>query len=397
MKKGLIVCLAAIMLTACAETPESILKKEYVKNDDSVSETVSVELIPVDELSDDIDKALSRSYSNFTFGSGVKVELPDEYHECSFTQTANYEENYYDVLSRFFDEETLSMADIVRDEGLETDKMITYSFRDDMQKLYGVVGNNGFICFIKPSAFDNVFDGGNRVKIYHIDRNDDLSDSYDLGGTEVTVAQAAEFAQNWLDENYADLEPDYDICVKTMIARQNEWGVYSFDIHAEEKYKGVILDSLIPMTDPAENQYTKMKYVTREIFMQMFTPDEIGSLTNGNGTIIPQEEKTLDEIISLSSAMGFMESKFTDFNEPMEISDINLKYTLTPIYDYKNNQSCYDAGISFDSRLVWEFAIDIPERDIPSPTAGAMQKYIYIDAQTGELDFEFEASVLNKA
>lgn len=395
MKKGIIICLAAAMLTACAETPESILNKEIVEPDDTVKEIVEPELIPTDDLAEDISTALSRSYSNFTLGSGVNVELPDEYHECSFTQIADFEENYYEVLSRFFDEETLSAADVVRDEGLETDKMITYSFRDDMKKMYGVVGNNGFICFIKPSAFDNMFEGGDRIKIYHIDRNDDLSDSYELDGVSVTVAQAAEFAQHWLDENYADLEPDYDICVKTMIARQNEWGVYSFDIHAEMKYKGVILDSLHQVPERIED-HTKMKYVTQEIFMQMFTPDEIGSFTNGNGTIIPQEKETLDEIISLSSAMGFMESKFTDFNEPMEISDINLKYTLTPIYDYKNNQSCYDAGISFDSRLVWEFAIDFPERDIPSPTAGAMQKYIYIDAQTGDLDFEFNASVLNK-
>lgn len=404
MKKGIIICLAAAMLTACAETPESILNKEIVEPDDTVKEIIEPELIPTDDLAEDISTALSRSYSNFTLGSGVNVELPDEYHECSFTQIADFEENYYEVLSRFFDEETLSSVDITWTEW--ADGVKGYYFEDTMQKIYGSVSDNGHIFFVRPSAYDNKIEGGDRIKIYHIDRNDDLSDSYDLNGTEVTVAQAAEFAQKWLDENYADLEPDYEISVKTMIARQTDMGIYSYDIFAEKKYKGTILDSLLMTLESTEDNNTKIKYSTQEIFMQMFTPDEIGCLTNSTGIIIPKEEETLDELISLTSAMRFIESTFTDFNETMEISDINLKYTLTPIYDYANFRSYTGAGISYDSRLVWEIAIDVTEEEMPKGyteeersnylSNGAMQKYIYIDAQTGEMDFEFDVNLLMK-
>ena len=145
-------------------------------------------------------------------------------------------------MTRIFGKDVLDRENTVHDE--TGDGMVSYSFSNDDEKMYGCVGNNGFICFAKPSAFDDLFNGGNRVKIYHIDRDDDLSDSYELDGTSVTIKQAADFAQDWLDKNYADLEPDLEIAVKTIIVRQSDQGIYSFDIHASKKYNGVLLDDL---------------------------------------------------------------------------------------------------------------------------------------------------------
>ena len=289
--------------------------------------------------------------------------MPEDYCEVDFTQISDYEENYEKIMTRIFGKDVLDRENTVHDE--TGDGMVSYSLSDDDEKMYGCVGNNGFICFAKPSAFDDLFNGGNRVKIYHIDRNDDLSDSYELDGTSVTIKQAADFAQDWLDKNYADLEPDLEIAVKTIIVRQSDQGIYSFDIHASKKYNGVLLDNLVQMTDTSDESMSKMKYITQGIYMQMFKSDEIGSLTNGNGILIPKKERSVDKIISLSSAMGFIENTFTDFNEKMEISAIDLKYTLTPLNDNKNGQSCYDAGIKFDSHLVWEFVMDVPENEMP--------------------------------
>lgn len=299
-------------------------------------------------------------------------------------------------MTRIFGKDVLDRENTVHDE--TGDGMVSYSFSDDDGKMYGCVGNNGFICFAKPSAFDDLFNGGNRVKIYHIDRDDDLSDSYELDGTSVTIKQAADFAQDWLDKNYADLEPDLEIAVKTIIVRQSDQGIYSFDIHASKKYNGVLLDDLVQMTDTSDESMSKMKYITQGIYMQMFKSDEIGSLTNGNGILIPKKERSVDKIISLSSAMGFIENTFTDFNEKMEISAIDLKYTLTPLNDNKNGQSCYDAGIKFDSHLVWEFVMDVPENEMPVgdeySSAGNIQRFIYLDAESGDLDYEFDINML---
>jgi len=367
----LLAAAVAVVLAGCAQTPDSV-RSSAEKDSKERNEITAMQYISSNELSDDIDNALDKSYTQFDLRENISVKLPEDYCEVDFTQISVHDET--------------------------GDGMVSYSFSDDDGKMYGCVGNNGFICFAKPSAFDDLFNGGNRVKIYHIDRDDDLSDSYELDGTSVTIKQAADFAQEWLDKNYADLEPDLEIAVKTIIVRQSDQGIYSFDIHASKKYNGVLLDDLVQMTDTSDESMSKMKYITQGIYMQMFKSDEIGSLTNGNGILIPKKERSVDKIISLSSAMGFIENTFTDFNEKMEISAIDLKYTLTPLNDNKNGQSCYDAGIKFDSHLVWEFVMDVPENEMPVgdeySSAGNIQRFIYLDAESGDLDYEFDINML---
>lgn len=391
----LLAAAVAVVLAGCAQTPDSV-RSSAEKDSKERNEITAIQYISSNKLSDDIDNALDKSYTQFDLRENISVKLPEDYCEVDFTQISDYEENYEKIMTRIFGKDVLDRENTVHDE--TGDGMVSYSFSDDDEKMYGCVGNNGFICFAKPSAFDNLFNGGNRVKIYHIDRDDDLSDSYELDGTSVTIKQAADFAQEWLDENYADLEPDLEIAVKTIIVRQSDQGIYSFDIHASKKYNGVLLDDLVQMTDTSDESMSKMKYITQGIYMQMFKSDEIGSLTNGNGILIPKKERSVDKIISLSSAMGYIENTFTDFNEKMEISAIDLKYTLTPLNDNKNGQSCYDAGIKFDSHLVWEFVMDVPENEIPVgdeySSAGNIQRFIYLDAESGDLDYEFDINML---
>lgn len=391
----LLAAAVAVVLAGCAQTPDSV-RSSAEKDSKERNEITAIQYISSNKLSDDIDNALDKSYTQFDLRENISVELPEDYCEVDFTQISDYEENYEKIMTRIFGKDVLDRENTVHDE--TGDGMVSYSFSNDDEKMYGCVGNNGFICFAKPSAFDDLFNGGNRVKIYHIDRDDDLSDSYELDGTSVTIKRAADFAQDWLDKNYADLEPDLEIAVKTIIVRQSDQGIYSFDIHASKKYNGVLLDDLVQMTDTSDESMSKMKYITQGIYMQMFKSDEIGSLTNGNGILIPKKERSVDKIISLSSAMGFIENTFTDFNEKMEISAIDLKYTLTPLNDNKNGQSCYDAGIKFDSHLVWEFVMDVPENEMPVgdeySSAGNIQRFIYLDAESGDLDYEFDINML---
>lgn len=391
----LLAAAVAVVLAGCAQTPDSV-RFSAEKDSKERNEITAIQYISSNKLSDDIDNALDKSYTQFDLRENISVELPEDYCEVDFTQISDYEENYEKIMTQIFGKDVLDRENTVHDE--TGDGMVSYSFSDDDGKMYGCVGNNGFICFAKPSAFDDLFNGGNRVKIYHIDRDDDLSDSYELDGTSVTIKQAADFAQDWLDKNYTDLEPDLEIAVKTIIVRQSDQGIYSFDIHASKKYNGVLLDDLVQMTDTSDESMSKMKYITQGIYMQMFKSDEIGSLTNGNGILIPKKEKSVDKIISLSSAMGYIENTFTDFNEKMEISAIDLKYTLTPLNDNKNGQSCYDAGIKFDSHLVWEFVMDVPENEMPVgdeySSAGNIQRFIYLDAESGDLDYEFDINML---
>ncbi|MCD8095535.1 MAG: hypothetical protein LUE12_05340 [Ruminococcus sp.] len=137
----------------------------------------------------------------------------------------------------------------------------------------------------------------------------------------------------------------------------------------------------------------------------MYTDGEINCMTNGNGMITPTNEEKLTEIVLLSSAIDYIEETFTDFESTPTINDINLKYTLTPT-DYNpmpdtdagEQDSYYKAGTEVDGNLVWEFVIDVLDTEFPTGnvyiTYGNVQKYIYVDAQTGEIDYEFDVNNL---
>lgn len=60
------------------------------------------------------------------------------------------------------------------------------------------------------------------------------------------------------------------------------------------------------MTDTSDESMSKMKYITQGIYMQMFKSDEIGSLTNGNGILIPKKERSVDKIISCQVQWGIL-------------------------------------------------------------------------------------------
>ena len=169
----------AVILAGCAQTPDSV-RSSAEKDSKERNEITAIQYISSNKLSDDIDNALDKSYTQFDLRENISVKLPEDYCEVDFTQISDYEENYEKIMTRIFGKDVLDRENTVHDE--TGDGMVSYSFSDDDGKMYGCVGNNGFICFAKPSAFDDLFNGGNRVKIYIL--------------TEMTIFQTA---MNWTE------------------------------------------------------------------------------------------------------------------------------------------------------------------------------------------------------
>ena len=159
----LLAAAVAVVLAGCAQTPDSV-RFSAEKDSKERNEITAIQYISSNKLSDDIDNALDKSYTQFDLRENISVELPEDYCEVDFTQISDYEENYEKIMTRIFGKDVLDRENTVHDE--TGDGMVSYSFSDDDEKMYGCVGNNGFICFAKPSAFDDLFNGGNRVKIY---------------------------------------------------------------------------------------------------------------------------------------------------------------------------------------------------------------------------------------
>ena len=164
----LLAAAVAVVLAGCAQTPDSV-RSSAEKDSKERNEITAIQYISSNKLSDDIDNALDKSYTQFDLRENISVELPEDYCEVDFTQISDYEENYEKIMTRIFGKDVLDRENTVHDE--TGDGMVSYSFSNDDEKMYGCVGNNGFICFAKPSAFDDLFNGGNRVTIFQTAMN----------------------------------------------------------------------------------------------------------------------------------------------------------------------------------------------------------------------------------
>ena len=57
-----------------------------------------------------------------------------------------------------------------------------------------------------------------------------------------------------------------EIAVKTIIVRQSDQGIYSFDIHASKNTTAYCLTIFVQMTDTSDESMSKMKYITQGIY-----------------------------------------------------------------------------------------------------------------------------------
>lgn len=385
---------SAIFLAACAETPDTVISKAEKKQNNHTAQSYDTkpQSISIDDLQEDIDHALSAEYANFDLSDDIDVEIPEAFVECDFVQVDGFSDRADEIAGRFFDSEILKS---VRIEGYSDKYSDNYTntsrgFREESKQVHYFVWDNGFICFMKPVLFEEQSDGGQCIKLYHVDRNDDISDKYILGDKEVSVAEAVNEANNWLKENYADLEPDYDIKVKTVIARQNDYGEYSLHFNIHKTYKGIELDELMQKYDD-----NRIKFANQRILMIMKNGTDIDYFSNLSGMIKPVEKQSLDNIISLTSALRSIETTFADFDEKPEINDINLKYTLKPQYDPESGIPFNAPNTEMSGRIVWEFVMDVPHDMISDAgSLGDVRRYIYVDAEDGQIDYEFDVHKL---
>ena len=408
--------LAVLLLSSCADVPEDVKQREAERQnqqsaaaaDGDGERSGDLDYIPTSELGADVEKALAGQYRNMIISDKIRFELPEDYVKLSFTQASDYDSNAEELARKFFTYEEFSKMTFERtvepvvtatndpDFDLEDQPNLITSqtYRSEEDKLHCSVWDNGFCCMIKPALFDTMGGDGRFVTIYHADRADDLSDSYQLGDGQVTVREAVDITQKWVDDNFAYFEPEYSFRVKTVIVKKNDMDEYQFDIRVAKAYKGIYLDELREITDdpiPKEDgigHYYKTKYSTNYLTFIMRTKPEPEYFTNTVGTLIPQEEGRLNEIVSLSSALKYMENKFSDLNETLNICDIKLKYMLTPDYDFKAGVSYDAAGTKFTAKIVWEFVIDAPPQ--PGSDLNDIRKYICLNAETGEMEFQFD-------
>lgn len=401
MKKAIII-LAAALLAGCADVPEGLKGSSRTETDGKPTE---IEYIPVGEVQDDVNEALSRSYAQFILSDGLQVQLPEEYNEVDLVQADGYESRFDEAAAMVLDEDDLSgtetdSTDYIENSGHEPlytspSRLI----RDEARQIHINLHGSGFFCFMRSEAFLDP-DPGRTVELFFPQQGDDLSKAYELDGESVTVAEAVRYAEQWISDSYALLEPDYQHRVSCVIVCQNEKGEYCYRILFEKLYKGVELNNSVNPDYVKTAGEEHIVNISQTIDLQMRRRGEICFLTNGNGILLPNGEHRLEKIASLSSVLGRCEKQFADLNSPLTVTEISLAYSLTPRYDHENFQSPFHPGIGFDSRLVWQIVMDVPDEErffaesSIYDTAGRLARYIQIDAETGDMEFEFDINEL---
>ena len=398
MKKMILIF--ALILTfavnGCAAVPDEVkkdIKNYHGENNNIDPKNFKFTYINTSDLKDSSQKAIEKNYKQFNISQNIEfTSFPEEINQMEFKYTDNFEENYIDILKMFFTQQELNSQEINLNSSKSGSK--SYSFFNEKNRVYGCVSDNGFVSMLKPDTFDISFSYNDpNIKIYHADRNEDLSDTYQLKNGSCSVKDAVDYINNWFETNYKKIAPDYDYRVKTVIVRKHE-NYHLFEIHTEIFYRDIPLDNLsMEAETDEENLKMHMIYTSNNVTIQMLNVNQIDSFTNGTGILQPVKAEKIEECISLESAMKFCETTFTDFRN-ITISDIGIKYTTSPDYDYINNQEPYAPGISVASRSVWEFIIDVSPseflREGEINTYGEVRKYIYIDILTGELHYNLD-------
>ncbi len=391
MKRILLLTISIITLTlfGCASVPDEV-KNDMTKynNKEENKSDFDFSYINVSDLQNDTETALTKDYGQFKISDKIKFIAPDEINIMSFKPVSDFLSKADKAIGMFYTKEQLSAQEISNDDHY-------YEFWNEKDKLYGSVCDDGFIAVLKPDAFDISFNYSEpNVKIYHVDRKDNLNDEYRLKDQKCSVKEAVEYVDNWLDKEYGVFFPDLDYNVKTVIVRKHE-GNYLYEISAEASYKGVPIDSYT--TEMEEDKEThkptgKMLFYHFKIEIQMINKNMIDSFTSGSESITePKVEESVNKCISLESALNYCRNTFTDFKNT-SISNIDVMYTLNPVYEYDKDEKPYIVG--YNLRPVWEIIIDVPpEEFIPKGeenTYGDMRKYIYIDMITGECKYDFD-------
>lgn len=391
MKRNRILCvlMTTALLTGCADVPEEVRKE--INNYHSECSSQNIEnngfaYISTSDIEQDFEKAIKQDYGQFHISNQIRPNTPNELYLMSLAKTEHFSVNYDQAMSLFFTESELNIRETVKDN----DGNIL--FDDPVSKVYGCVGDDGFIAMLKPEVYDISFAYNEpNVRIYHPARNEDLSDEYELEDGECSIRDAVNYVNRWLISSYQVLSPNYSYEVETVIVREHN-GKYLFEILIRVLYKDVALNSYTQELDIKNGSFTKLlKYTNCGLQIQMVKSDEIASFTNLCGIFEPEETDTVEQCISLQSALEYCAATFTDFKD-VTISDIQAMYTIEPQYVETEPDVFILTG--YQSRPVWEFVIDVDPPEFMKSgevnTYGDIRKYIYVDMITGELHYNFD-------
>lgn len=205
MKRIFTIFLVAAMLTACAETPENILKKEYVNNSDAQSSTMldgEPEITSLVEMnaskSNYIEQIKALELDNMTFNENLTADIPAEVKTGSFICPTGFQDNYVELFTHY--DEDFDEKNVVFDESSYPTGPI---YTNPDKNLEMSIGCTGFFSYYNDFDDDyKIFYESEFIKTYTVSEAQSSDEAFMLmdSDREISVSEALEKAQLFADD-----------------------------------------------------------------------------------------------------------------------------------------------------------------------------------------------------
>lgn len=316
-----------------------------------------IHLVSAEHLFDKQEQALAKKYKNITLSEHISVTVPEAVSvlESRARQDVCTKENFALLCENFFDsyQSEEQMEEISSHNEL---KSLQYSTdKDATEGNFGQLGRYGAVTLQQKgySYYEKV------LQLFHIDRGEGEDAIYELGGKEISIAEAARFAEEWCEKYWSGIEGhQYQYKVKTAYLCQQESGAYAYSFDICKWYQG------IPMNDFAMNgigtttQYNV--YNVEYLVAHMDNTERLSYFSNQNNGLYyhdlsaflardltphPYEGECL---IDMQQALEIFDQKIAA-GQKMKIDEIGLVYleaeeggAMTPAWYFAIDEEEYD-------------------------------------------------------
>lgn len=362
-------------MTGCQQTPESVKNKtdNYIRSED-VDKT-ETSYVSVEHLLDGKEKALSKEYQNIKLLDSIQIEQPEEVSVLSMKLCEDFatEKKTRDICGVFFGKDKYE-DQIKNYQGEEWATGNVLGFNINTEKDRATLQEDGFCCLCREGQ--SVFIE-NLSSIYHVDWNEKNGDCV-LNGKDVSIDGAVDYVNDWCNQNWKILEPEYTYQVKNVYQCKDKVGDFLF-FEVCKYYKGIPFEDINFTAENEELYFNSILEVT------MRKEGELSGIRNNNFCyVIESEQNCNDKLIGLGQALQIVEQEMAGSHRN-EIIDIDIKYEVRWVGD-KEKESASTLGTKYEARPVWSLIIDAPEYQ--SANGQWARKFINVDMVTGEVMYQ---------
>ena len=344
----------------------------------------------ISEIYNGISKDINNYYTKITIPNNVKCDPPEKLYELTMKyQNDNKDLNYASERAESLNEVFCKNNKIQKDTLSLNETQLDYMTDDDCSDYTlncSVFGE--FNCF-NEKTYNDIYNASelNIVKSYYLNRDtSDLKDSYILNNKNITIEQAVENVEAFVNNDLSFFNDD-----KEIVSKVRDIYVYRYDGKFAFKFRlGKVLGS-VPLMECDIMQYEKLEEGTEHFITSCMsvtmTTDNTFDIINNYDCLMLDNKEEISQIIPLKEAMNILEQELAD-NVHFNIDDISLEYCCKQSFHEEDGSTdltldSFNSSDKFEYSPYWCFYID--DNDNIAIGNEHPRKCLMVDALKGNL------------